>query len=66
LTSFVYADNPHSLKGTLHLGFRQEGQLIKHSFDPESDQYMDMIQTGLLREDAFTAKNKRLMDRLLT
>lgn len=66
LTSFVYADNAHSLKGTLHLGFRQEGQLIKHSFDPDSDQYVDMIQTGLLREDAFTAKNKRLMDRLLT
>jgi diamine N-acetyltransferase len=66
LTSFVYADNPHSLKGTLHLGFREEGQLIKHSFDPESNQFVDMIQTGLLREDAFTAKNKRLMDRLLT
>jgi diamine N-acetyltransferase len=66
LTSFVYADNPHSLKGTLHLGFREEGQLIKHSFDPKSNQFVDMIQTGLLREDAFTAKNKRLMDRLLT
>lgn len=66
LTSFVYADNPHSLKGTLHLGFRNEGQLIKHSFDPESNQFIDMIQTGLLSEDAFTEKNKRLMDRLLT
>lgn len=66
LTSFVYADNPHSLKGTLHLGFREEGQLVKHSFDPESKQFVDMIQTGLLSEYAFTEKNKRLMDRLLT
>lgn len=66
LTSFVYADNPHSLRGTLHLGFREEGRLIKHSYDPESNQFIDMIQTGLLSEEAFTEKNKRLMDRLLT
>jgi hypothetical protein len=48
------------------LGFREEGKLIKHSIDPESNQFVDMIQTGLLYEDAFAAKNKRLMDRLLS
>ena len=66
LLSFIYVDNPHSLKGTLHLGFKEEGRFEKHVVDPRSNQYVDLIQTGLLREDAFTAKNKRLMDRLLT
>jgi RimJ/RimL family protein N-acetyltransferase len=65
LYSFVYEDNPHSLKGTLHLGFKVEGRLRKHAFDPASGDYLDLIQTGLLAEDAFTANTERLMRRLL-
>ncbi|MEY3605706.1 MAG: hypothetical protein RIQ49_2738, partial [Pseudomonadota bacterium] len=65
LYSFVYEDNPHSLKGTLHLGFKVEGRLRKHAFDPASGDYLDLIHTGLLAEDAFTANTERLMRRLL-
>jgi RimJ/RimL family protein N-acetyltransferase len=66
LLSFVYEDNPHSLKGTLHLGFKEEGRFKKHVVDPRSNQYVDLIQTGLLTEDAFSESNKRLMKRLLS
>lgn len=66
LLSFVYEDNPHSLKGTLHLGFKEEGRLRKHVLDPRSNQYVDLIQTGLLAENAFSENNKRLMKRLLS
>lgn len=66
LLSFVYEDNPHSLKGTLHLGFKEEGRLRKHVHDPRSKNYVDLIQTGLLAEDAFSENNKRLMKRLLS
>lgn len=66
LLSFVYEDNSHSLKGTLHLGFKEEGRLRKHVLDPRSNNYVDLIQTGLLAEDAFSENNKRLMKRLLS
>ena len=66
LLSFVYEDNPHSLKGTLHLGFKEEGRFKKHVFDPRSNHYVDLIQTGLLAEEAFSDRNKRLMKRLLS
>lgn len=65
LYSVVFSDNPHSLKTTLHLGFRQEGLLRRHTFDPTSQTYVDVIQTGLLAEDAFCAGNIRLMKKLL-
>jgi len=65
LYSFVYEDNPHSLKGTLHLGFKQEGLLRKHIIDPLSGKYVNLIQTGLLASEADTFPNKKLMERLL-
>jgi hypothetical protein len=66
LLSFVYEDNPHSLKGTLHIGFKEEGRFKKHVIDPRSNQYVNLIQTGLLAEDAFSENNMRLMKRLLS
>ena len=66
LYSFVYEDNIHSLKGTLHLGFKEEGRLRKHVIDPKSGEYVDLVQTGLLAEDAFNPTTKRLMQRLLS
>jgi len=66
LMTFVYDDNPHSLKGTLNIGFKEEGRFKKHVIDPRSNQYVDLIQTGLLAEDAFTENNIRLMKRLLS
>lgn len=65
LISLIYEDNTHSLKGTLHLGFKQEGRFEKHVIDPRSKKYVNLIQTGLLAEDAFSDNNKRLMKRLL-
>ena len=65
LQSLVYEDNYHSLKGTLHLGFKQEGYLKEHVIDPKSRKYVNLIQTGLICDEAFTESNKRLMKRLL-
>jgi len=66
LYSFVYDDNMHSLKGTLHLGFKEEGRLRNHVLDPKSGKYVDLIQTGLLAEDALNPTNKKLMQRLMS
>lgn len=65
LYSFIYEDNPDSIKGTLHLGFKVEGRLRKHALDPRSGDYLDLIQTGALEEDVFNLKTERLMKRLL-
>ncbi len=34
LYALVFTDNSHSLKSTLHLGFRQEGLLAQDAFSP--------------------------------
>ena len=65
LQTLVFAENVHSLKGTLHLGFQDEGRLREHIFDPTTGKFCDVIQTGLLASEAFSEKNQRLMARLL-
>jgi len=65
LCSFVYEDNMHSLKGTLHLGFEVEGRLRQHVVDPQTGAYVDLIQTGLLAHNAFAPRTQKLMRRLL-
>ena len=65
LYSFIYEDNPHSLKGTLHLGFKQEGLLREHVMDPTSGRFVNLIQTGLLASEVDSKSNLRLMERLL-
>ena len=65
LYSLVFADNRHSLRGTLHLGFKQEGLLRKHTFDPLTRSHVDVVQMGLLADEAFSLSNTRLMHRLL-
>lgn len=64
LVSNVHADNVHSTKSTLHLGFNQEGHFKRHVFDPSVGTYTDLLQFGILRETALSAKNQRLMRRL--
>lgn len=66
LISLVYPENTQSLKSTMHLGFRTEGRLRNHATDPRTGGFVDLIQLGLLRGDAFREENKRLMRRLLT
>ena len=65
LYSMVFADNPHSLKATLHVGFRQEGLFRRHTLDLSTQTWVDVIQTGLLAQDAFSPSNIRLMKKLL-
>lgn len=66
LYAYIYDNNLHSLKSTLHLGFKEEGCLRKHVFDPKLNKYVDLIQTSILAEDAFNPMAKRLMQRLLS
>ena len=65
LYSLVFVDNVISLKATLHLGFKQEGLFRQHTFDPERRCHVDVIQNGLLAEDAISERNIKLMERLL-
>ena len=64
LYSQVFTDNPRSLKSTLHLGFSAEGTLKKHVFDPKSQRFVDIVQTGIFASEAFSERNGRLMERL--
>lgn len=66
LISFVYPDNHHSLKSTFSLGFQQEGYLRSHLVDPKTSNRHDLVQTGLLREEAFSSRNRALMKKLLS
>jgi hypothetical protein len=66
LISFVYKDNPKSLKSTLHLGFQIEGELLGHNLDPETGKFLDVIQLGLNKDRAFSQTNQRLARRLLS
>ena len=65
LVSFIYKDNPNSLKSTLHLGFEVEGQLHQHNLDPETGQFLDVTQLGLNKGQAFSQSNQKLARRLL-
>lgn len=64
LYTLTFDDNPHSLKGVQHLGFSIEGRMRQHFRDPVSGHYIDMVQAGLLADEAFSTRNKRLMRRL--
>lgn len=66
LVSLVYSENTLSIESTMHLGFIKEGILRNHSYDPKTARYVDMVQLGLLKADAFGPGNQRLMRRLLT
>jgi len=65
LMSFIYPDNIHSIKSTLALGFKQEAMLRSHLVDPANNQRHDLIQTGILRNEAFNPRNQQLAKRLL-
>ena len=65
LTALMFEENALAVKGAKHIGFKEEGRLRKHVFDPNSETYVDLIQLGLLSKDALSEKNKRNMKRLL-
>jgi RimJ/RimL family protein N-acetyltransferase len=53
LTSIVVADNPHSQRSTLSLGFRQEGFRREHLRDPRSGRLLDCHENGLIGSEHF-------------
>lgn len=59
LFSYVYSDNIISQQNTMHLGFRQEGLLRSHVFDPISKQPLDLFINGCLSYEFFN--NQKLM-----
>ncbi len=65
LYTLTYDDNPSSNKGVLHLGFKVEGRLRNHVLDTGTGKFLDLVQMGLLAEEAFTPENLRLMKKLL-
>ncbi len=66
LTALMFEENTGALKGAKHSGFKEEGRLKKHVFDPSSKTYVDLIQLGLLSQDALSEKNMNTMRRLFT
>ena len=48
LTALMFEENALAVKGAKHIGFKEEGRLKKHVFDPSSKTYVDLIQLGLL------------------
>jgi RimJ/RimL family protein N-acetyltransferase len=65
LYSYVRSDNSHSLKGTLHLGFRVEGNLREELFNNKSKTYYDLIRTGILKEEALASLNSKIARKLI-
>ncbi len=64
LYTLTFDDNEHSLRGVLHLGFKTEGRFRNHFYEQSTNSFVDLVQAGLLAEEAFSASNKRLMQRL--
>ncbi len=71
LTSLVLANNPHSQKSTVAIGFTQEGLRRHHLRDPKSRLWLDCYENGLV-EDSFRKNpviarvSKRLLGRDIT
>lgn len=65
LCTEIYEDNEISLKGTQNIGFQIEGRLRDQIFDPHRKRYINMIQTGILAEEAFSERNSRLYTQLV-
>jgi len=65
LCSLVFSGNQESFNTTRSLGFREEGVLMKHLYNPKIGDFCDVHQFGLLSTEAFSTKNSRLMHKLL-
>lgn len=71
LTSMVIANNQHSQRSTVAIGFSQEGMRRQHLRDPKSREWLDCYENGLV-EDSFRANpviarvSKRLLGRDIT
>ncbi|GKS69455.1 hypothetical protein W03_14590 [Nitrosomonas sp. PY1] len=53
LTSLVLANNPHSQRSTVAIGFTQEGLRRQHLCDPQTRQWMDCYENGIVADDFY-------------
>ncbi len=51
LTSLVLANNPHSQRSTVAIGFTQEGLRRQHLCDPQTRQWLDCYENGIVADD---------------
>lgn len=71
LTTFVLANNPHSQRSNIAIGFIQEGLRRQHLCDPQTRQWLDCYENGMVVDDfrgnPFIARiSKRLLGRDIT
>lgn len=51
--SYIYSDNPRAQKNSEHFGFKREGFLVDHVFDPTTKKWLSLSMNSLLRDDYF-------------
>lgn len=71
LTSLVLANNPHSQRSTVAIGFTQEGLRRQHLCDPQTRQWLDCYENGIIADDfrhnsVIARVSKRLLGRDIT
>ncbi len=71
LVSIVYSYNQQAQANTLALGFVEEGLLRKHFFDSGKQDFIDLIQNGMLLDDfrqnaRLATLSRKLLDRNVT
>ncbi len=71
LTSLVLANNPHSQRSTVAIGFTQEGLRRQHLCDPQTRQWLDCYENGIVADDfrhnpVIARVSKRLLERDIT
>ncbi|HLP80376.1 MAG TPA: GNAT family protein [Nitrosomonas sp.] len=71
LTSLVLANNPHSQRSTVAIGFTQEGLRRQHLCDPQTLQWLDCYENGIVVDDfrhnpIIARVSKRLLGRDIT
>lgn len=71
LTSLVLANNAHSQRSTVAIGFVQEGLRRQHLCDPQTRQWLDCYENGIVVDDfrhnsTIARLSKRLLGRDIT
>ena len=65
IIAFTYTDNPKATSNSIKIGFQKEGFFANHIWDSQDKKYIDLCQLGLLKENAFSKNNMKLIKRLL-
>jgi len=65
MVALIYNDNPRALTSAIKLGFHLEGCLREHVLDQKSSEHLDIMQLGLLKNEALSSKNIERFQRLI-